>query len=109
MEAKTKKTIIIVGASTVIGFLGDVLMYSLATSKANGQGFKVHFPTGKALAQVVVLGFLTGVIVDYAVNVIVESQKSDAEKSLDKIAKEDLKKIELGALEAKVAKKIIWV
>lgn len=106
MEAKTKKTIIIVGASTLIGFLGDVIMYSLATSK--GKSFKVNFPKGKALAQVVLVGFITGVIVDYAVNVIVESQKSDEEKSLDKIAKADLKKIESGVLKGKSANKIIW-
>ena len=106
MEAKTKKTLIIVGASTMIGFLGDVIMYSLATSK--GQNFKVNFPKGKALAQVIVVGFMTGVIVDYAVNVIIESQKSESEKSLDKIAKEDLKKIESGTLQGKLANKIIW-
>ena len=106
MNAKTKKTIIIVGASTLIGFLGDVIMYSLATSK--GQNFKIHFPKGKALAQVILVGFITGVIVDYTVNIIVESQKTISEKSLDKIAKEDLEKVEDGILKGKLANKIVW-
>ena len=39
MDAKLKKTIIIVGSSTAIGFLGDVIMYSVAISK--GQKFKI--------------------------------------------------------------------
>ena len=106
MNAKTKKTIIIVGASTLIGFLGDIIMYSLATSK--GQKFKVNIPKGRALAQVIVVGFVTGVIVDYAVNIIIESQKSNAEKSLDKLAKEDLKRIESGDLKETIANEIIW-
>ena len=106
MNAKTKKTIIIVGASTLIGFLGDIIMYSLATSK--GQKFKVTIPKGRALAQVIVVGFVTGVIVDYAVNIIIESQKSNAEKSLDKLAKEDLKRIESGDLKETIANEIIW-
>ena len=106
MNAKTKKTIIIVGASTLIGFLGDIIMYSLATSK--GQKFKVNIPKGRALAQVIVVGFVTGVIVDYAVNIIIESQKSNAEKSLDKLAKQDLKRIESGDLKETIANEIIW-
>lgn len=106
MNAKTKKTIIIVGASTIIGFLGDVIMYSLATSK--GQKFKVNFPKGLALTQVIVVGFVTGIIVDYAVNTIIESQKTTSEKSLDKIAKEDLQRIEVGDIKEKIATKIIW-
>ena len=106
MNAKTKKTIIIVGASTLIGFLGDVIMYSLATSK--GQKFRINIPKGTALAQVVIVGFVTGIIVDYAVNSIIESQKSNAEKSLDKLAREDLEKIDSGDLKKTIANKIIW-
>lgn len=108
MDAKTKKTIIIVGASTAIGFIGDALMYSLAASNANGGKFKFELPKGKALAQVLVLGFVTGLIVDYTVNMIIESQKTISEKSLDKIAKEDLRKIETGAIPGRVASKIVW-
>lgn len=106
MDAKLKKTIIIVGSSTLIGFLGDVIMYSVARSK--GGPFKVNVPTGKDLAQVIIIGFVTGLIVDFAVNAIVESQKSVAEKALDKIVKTDLEKLESGVLKASVPQKILW-
>lgn len=102
MDAKTKKTIIIVGSSTAIGFLGDVIMYSLATSK--GGKFKIHFPTGKDLVQVLFVGFITGLVV----NAIVESQKSVQEKELDKIVKADLEKIEAGKLKTTGPIKINW-
>lgn len=108
MDAKLKKTIIIVGSSTVIGFLGDAIMYSLATSKAKGTGFKLQFPTGKALLQVIVVGFVTGIIVDAVVNTIVESQKSNPEKALDLLVKADIEKIETGQLKTSGPTKITW-
>lgn len=106
MDAKLKKTIIIVGSSTVIGFLGDVIMYSVAVSK--GQKFKVHFPKGKDLLQVVVVGFVTGLIDDAVVNSIVESQKKPQEKALDKLVKADIEKIEKGEIKAKTPIAIQW-
>lgn len=106
MDAKLKKTIIIVGASTAIGFLGDVIMYSVALSK--GSKFKVHFPKGKDLMQVVAVGFITGVIVDAAVNFIIESQKKPQEKLLDKLVKADIERIEKGELKTPGPVAIKW-
>ncbi|MSQ79808.1 MAG: hypothetical protein EXR21_09085 [Flavobacteriaceae bacterium] len=107
MEKQLKKSLIIIGSSTAIGFLGDVIMYSLAQSK--GGPIKIHFPKGKALFQVILVGFLTGVIVDYAVNRIVESQKSEAEKELDKLSKRDIAAIESGNLKATTPVRIEWM
>jgi hypothetical protein len=106
MDAKLKKTIIIVGSSTAIGFLGDVIMYSLAMSK--GQKFKVHFPKGKDLVQVLVVGFVTGLVVDAVVNAIVESQKKPQEKALDKLVKADLDRLEKGELKTPGPVAIKW-
>ncbi len=106
MDAKLKKTLIIVGSSAIIGFLGDVIMYSVASSK--GGPFKIGFPTGKALIQVIVIGLVTGIIVDFAVNAIIESQKSAQEKALDKIVKADLEKLEAGTLASSGPVKIQW-
>ena len=92
MDAKLKKTIIIVGSSTAIGFLGDVIMYSVAISK--GQKFKI--------------GFVTGLIVDAVVNAIVESQKKPQEKALDKLVKSDLEKIDKGELKTPGPIAIKW-
>lgn len=106
MDAKLKKTIIIVGSSTAIGFLGDVIMYSVAISK--GQKFKIHFPKGKDLVQVLVVGFVTGLIVDAVVNAIVESQKKPQEKALDKLVQADLEKIDKGELKTPGPIAIRW-
>ncbi len=43
MKGLDKRTVIVVGASTVIGFFGDVLTYSLAASKSSGKSFLFTF------------------------------------------------------------------
>ncbi len=106
MDAKLKKTLVIVGSSTAIGFLGDVVMFSIAASQ--GKKFAIHMPKGKALAQVLVLGFVTGIAVDFAVNKIVESQKSYQEKALEKLVRAELEKVEKGLIKAQDPEKILW-
>jgi H+/Cl- antiporter ClcA len=68
LDDKAKKTIAIVGTSALIGFLGDVVMYSFTKSE-NGP-FKLQFPKGKALLQVVAVGIVTGIVVSYVVEKI---------------------------------------
>jgi hypothetical protein len=103
---KLEKTAIIIGASVVIGFLGDLVMYSLARSK--GSKFKFYVPRGMELAQVLALGFATGVVIDVAVNNLEESLKTDQEKALDKLVADNVKKIEAGQLSGRVPVDIEW-
>ncbi len=106
MNKSTQKTIIVVASSTLIGFLGDVVMYSIAASK--GGKFRIHMPTGMALLQVLGLGIGTGLIVDAAVNAIVETQKSQPEKALDKLVKADIDRIDKGQLKTRGPIRIEW-
>lgn len=107
MTGRQKRQVIVIASSTAIGFLGDVIMYSLA--KSDKGKFRVQVPKGKDLAQVLIVGFVTGVIIDYVVEKIVESQKPQYEKDLDKLVSEDLKKIDQGVLKVETPRKIDWV
>jgi hypothetical protein len=104
---RQKRTAVVVASSTLIGFLGDVIMYSVA--KSEGSSFKLHFPVGKELAQVVAVGFLTGIAIDVAINQIVERQKPAYERDLDKIVERDLKLIDEGKLDVVSPEKIDWL
>jgi hypothetical protein len=107
MTPRQKRQGIVIASSTVIGFLGDVIMYSLATSPKGK--FKLQAPKGKALLQVLVIGFITGVIIDFVVEKIVYSQKPQHEKDIDKLVMTDLKLIDEGKLKVQTARKIDWI
>jgi hypothetical protein len=104
-----KRTVIVVGASTAIGFLGDVLTYSVAAKKDGV--FKVTIPKGKDLVSVLVLGIIGGFIIDYALKQIEESLKTPQEKALDDLVASEKQKIELqaGGFTDKRPTGIIWV
>lgn len=101
-----KRTIIVVGASTAIGFLGDVLTYSVAAK--NTGTFKIVIPKGKDLAAVLFLGIIGGFVIDYALKQIEESLKTAQEKELDKLLEGEKKKISLGNFLNKKPREVIW-
>ena len=101
-----KRTIIVVGASTAIGFLGDVLTYSVAAKKEGS--FKVVIPKGKDLVSVLALGILGGFIIDYALKQIEESLKTPQEKALDELVNVEKQKLETGGFIGKKPTQIIW-
>ncbi len=107
MTPSTKRSIIVIGASTAVGFLGDIITYSVAESK--GKKFALHMPRGKQLAQVLFFGIVGGILLDMVVNKIVDSQKTQQELALEKLVKEDIAKIEAGELNATTPVKIQWV
>jgi len=107
MNAALKNQIAVVGTSTVVGFVGDVVMYSIAESK--GKKFAIHFPKGKALFQVVALGFVTGLIIDYVVKQVTESVKVEEEKKLDKLVAEEKSMIYEGQIKGQNPERVIWV
>jgi thiamine pyrophosphokinase len=104
-----KRTLIVVGSSTAIGFLGDVLTYSVAAKKDGA--FKVVIPKGKDLISVLVLGIIGGFVIDYALKQIEESLKTAQEKALDELVSTEKEKIELqeGGFANKKPTSIIWV
>ena len=100
-----KRTIIVVGASTAIGFLGDVLTYSVAAKK---EKFKIILPKGKDLVSVLALGIFGGFIIDYALKQIEESLKTPQERELDKLVQSEKQKLETGGFVGKRPTSIIW-
>ena len=100
------RTLIVVGASTIIGFIGDVATYSVAASK--GTAFKVVVPKGKDLISVLVLGIIGGFIIDYACKKIEDLVKPDEEVLLDALVIEEKNKIEKGIIKNKNPKEVVW-
>lgn len=99
-----KRTLTIVGASTAIGFIGDVLTYSVAASR--GGSFKVVVPKGKELFWVLILGVIGGFVIDAAVKYVEESLKIDEEKFLDELVTKE-KEI-IAQYIGKKPTKIVW-
>ena len=99
------RTLTIVGASTAIGFIGDVLTYSVAASR--GGSFKVVVPKGKELFWVLILGVIGGFAIDYAVKQVEEGLKIDEEKFLDRLVSKE--KEVIAQYIGKKPTKILWI
>jgi len=104
-----KRTLIVVGASTAIGFIGDVATYSVAASKTSpGGAFKLVVPKGKDLAAVLFLGIVGGFVIDYSLKLIENSLKTKEERLLDELFGEEKRKIAQGRIVGKTPTNVIW-
>jgi hypothetical protein len=103
-----KRTIIVVGASTAIGFLGDVMTYSVAASKQGDGKFRFVIPKGKDLASVLLLGIVGGFVIDWTLKKIEESLMTEEEKKLNELVMKERDKIEKGQIFGKTPTSIIW-
>lgn len=101
-----KRTLVTIGASTAIGFLGDLMVYSLAESK--GGPFKIHMPKGKQLITLIIMGIVVGIGIDYAVKWVENSQKTKADIELEALIEKEKKRILAGELEGKIPQQIVW-
>lgn len=102
-----KRTLIVVGASTAIGFVGDVATYSVAAQKGGG-GFKLVIPKGKDLAAVLFLGIVGGFVIDYSLKLIEDAMKTKEEKLLDELFGEEKRKLAQGQLLGKRPTNVVW-
>ncbi|MBM3201318.1 MAG: hypothetical protein FJZ56_02795 [Chlamydiae bacterium] len=103
-----KRTLIVVGSSTAIGFIGDVATYSVAASKDGTGKFKIVFPKGKDLVAVLFLGVVGGFVIDYSLKIIEESMKTKEEKLLDNLFGEEKRKLAEGRIVGKTPTGVIW-
>lgn len=101
-----KRTLIVVGGSVAIGFVGDLIIYSLAESK--GQKFKIHMPKGKQLFSLIALGIVTGLVLDFAVKKIEYAALSPEGKKLVDLVKKEEAKIASGELSGKTPRAVDW-
>jgi hypothetical protein len=99
MEISAKK-VSMVGVVLAVGFVGDVLTYSLAESK--GKPFGIHIPRGWALFNLVALGVATGLLLDPAVELIQQMIRSKEEKELVKLVEKEQQKIDKGLVKNKI-------
>lgn len=106
MALLDKRTAIIVGASTAIGFLGDAVIYSLGESK--GGKFKLVIPKGTAALQLLALGVITGLAVDFSIKQIESALLTKQEASLQKLVEIELAKIRLGERQGLMPEGVIW-
>lgn len=102
-----QKTAVILGSSVVVGFLGDVMIYSLSESK--GKKFGIHMPKGWALVNLLALGIATGLVVDFSIRKIQDIVTSKQEKDLDKLVEKEKTKIDSGAVAGKAPSEVVWV
>ena len=101
-----KNTAIVVAASTAIGFIGDVLIYSLGESK--GGKFKVVVPKGAELAKLLALGFFSGLVIDAAVKQVQTATMSAQEKKLAELLEAERERIANGPREKMIPTSIVW-
>lgn len=101
-----KKTATIVLVSTAIGFVGDVLTYSLGESK--GKKFKIAIPRGAELYKLLALGVVSGFAIDYAVKTIESSLQNVQEKKLAEIYNTEKQLISEGKREKQLPKEVIY-
>lgn len=100
-----RQTLIVIGASTALGYLGDALTFSIADSK--GKDFKWTWPTGKAALQILAAGIIGGFILDWGVQKIQRWAMSDEEKALADIYAKEVELIQSGQ-RAGVMPAITW-
>lgn len=107
MALISQRTLIVVGASTAVGFLGDVATYSVAASK--GQSFRIVVPKGKELFQVLLLGVIGGFLLDYAAKLVEDAVKTPEERALDNLVAGEKEKIYAGQILNQTPTKVDWV
>ncbi len=100
------RTAITITASLVIGFVGDVIIYSLSQSK--GKKFSIHIPRGGDLAKLLVLGFATGLVLDIAVKQVQVAVMTEEEKKLQKLVAQENELILKGERRGKNPQKVLW-
>ncbi len=101
-----KKTAIVLGASVVAGFLGDVIIYSLAASK--GKRFGLHMPKGMQLVNLIAVGVLTGFAIDFSLRYVQSALETPQEKELASLLDTEEQKIQAGAVAGKHPTGVIW-
>lgn len=101
-----KKTASIVLVSTAIGFVGDVLTYSLGESK--GKKFRIAIPRGPELYKLLGLGIVGGFAIDYTVKTIEKSLQNAQEKKLTELYTYERQLINEGKRSNQMPKEVVY-
>lgn len=102
--ALDKKTATVIIASTAIGYVGDVLTYSLGQPGP----FKIKFPKGKEALQLLGLGLVSGLVIDFAVKKIEQSLQTEGEKKLQALLEVEKQRLAAGERKNQEPVAIVW-
>ena len=94
------------GVSTIIGFAGEVLLYSMEESK--GKPFKVQLPSLGQSMKLLGFIFVTGIVTDYAVKFADKKTMSTEELSLAELYEVEKQKIKDGVIKNAKPLPIVW-
>ena len=89
-----KTTAVIISSTMAVEFVFDTLLHSLASSR--GGKFKFEIPRGKELRNLLIIGFISGLALDFILHQVEKSQMNELEKKLDKLVEKEKKKISAG-------------
>jgi hypothetical protein len=106
MKLLERETLIVVGVSTLIGFAGEVLLFSMEESK--GKKFRLRLPPVNQSLKLLGFVLVTGVVADMAVKFADKKTMSDAERSLSELYEAEKARIKAGLIKSKEAKQILW-
>lgn len=103
-----KQTAVVVLASTGIGFLFDVLLYSMAQSEAQGGGFALSMPRGKDLLQLLAVEVVAGLLIDFSIKQLEYAMMSDQERAMTKLVDTEVYNIRTGMRQGVMPAYIHW-
>ena len=90
-----RQTLVVVLASTALGFVADTLVYSIGAA-SDGDKFKIEVPKGMEAVKLLLVGAATGFAIDYVVKKVEYTLMNDAEKKLTEISEAEKQKIRSG-------------
>jgi len=106
-----QRQIFVVATTTGVGFLGNVLSYSLklpTNTKHSAKDFKFVFPKGVELFYVLSIGFVAGLVINKGLEFIENRFKTNEEKLLEEALAQEEEKVIAGQVLGKKPV-ITWV
>ncbi len=106
MKLLERETLIVVGVSTLIGFAGEVLLFSMEESK--GKAFHLRFPPMAQSLKLLGFVLVTGVVTDWAVKLADKNTMSESERGLADLYESEKQKIKDGLIKSVKPLQVVW-
>ena len=91
---KTERSLVTITSITLVGLIGDIIIYSLGESK--GGPFRLHMPEKFEIIKLLALGAVIGVVSDSATRLIESTTLSEQEKKLQSLVDKEMTAIDKG-------------
>lgn len=90
----TERSLVTITSITLVGLLGDIIVYSLGESK--GKPFRFHFPDRYEVIKLLAVGAVIGIVSDSATRFIESTTLSEQEKKLQALVDKEMSAIDKG-------------